>query len=37
MTLGSLTRHWVTAFDSDNNGKKVWELPMIELQAGSSL
>ena len=37
MTLGSLTRHWVTAFDSDNNDKKVWELPMIELQAGSSL
>ena len=37
MTLGSLTRHWVTAFESDSNDKKVWELPMIELQADSSL
>ena len=37
MTLGSLARNWVTAFDPDNNDKKVWELPMIELQAGSSL
>lgn len=37
MTLGSLTRDWVTAFDSDSKGKKVWELPMIELQADSSL
>ena len=37
MTLGSLTRHWVTAFDSDSNDKKVWELPMIELQVDSSL
>jgi hypothetical protein len=37
MTLGSLTRDWVTAFDPDGKGKKVWELPMIELQADSSL
>ena len=37
MTLGSLTRDWATAFDPDGKSKKVWELPMIELQADSSL
>ena len=37
MTLGSLTRQWVTAFELESDDKKVWELPMIELQAGSSL
>ena len=36
MTLGSLTRQWVTAFESESDDKKVWELPMIELQADSS-
>ena len=37
MTLGNLARNWVTAFDPDDNGEKIWELPMIELQADSSL
>lgn len=36
-TLGSLTRNWVTAFDSPNGGEKVWELPMIELHPVPSL
>ena len=37
VTLGSLARNWVTAFDPDGNGEKIWELPMIELQGDSSL
>ena len=37
MTLGNLARNWVTAFDPDDNGEKIWELPMIELQADSNL
>lgn len=31
-TLGSLTRHWATAFTSDDTDEIIWELPMIELQ-----
>lgn len=37
MTLGSLTRNWVTAFSEQGTDEKVWELPMIELQPDPSL
>lgn len=37
MTLGSLTRNWVTAFDQSDSDEKVWELPMIELHPDTSL
>ncbi len=37
MTLGSLTRNWVTAFAQEGRDEKVWELPMIELHPDSSL
>ncbi|MGZ0654632.1 C39 family peptidase [Coraliomargarita sp. W4R53] len=37
MTLGSLTRNWVTAFDLEGSQEKVWELPMIELHPVPSL
>lgn len=37
MTLGSLTRNWVTAFEQAGSDEKVWELPMIELQPDPSL
>lgn len=36
-TLGSLTRHWVTAFDASDSEEKVWELPMIELHPDTTL
>jgi len=37
MTLGSLTRNWVTAFTVEDSDEKVWELPMIELHPDPSL
>ena len=37
MTLGSLTRNWVSAFDQKASDEKVWELPMIELHPDPTL
>jgi hypothetical protein len=37
MTLGSLTRNWVSRFSVQGSDEKVWELPMIELQPDPSL
>jgi hypothetical protein len=37
MTLGSLTRNWVTSFSLPDSDKKIWELPMIELHPDLSL
>lgn len=37
MTLGSLTRNWMTAFEKEGSDEKVWELPMIELHPDPSL
>ena len=34
-TLGSLTRHWPTAFITNKDGP-IWELPMIELRSDSN-
>ncbi|MDQ8194220.1 papain-like cysteine protease family protein [Coraliomargarita sp. SDUM461004] len=37
MTLGKLTRNWVTAFQTTDSNEKIWELPMIELHPQPSL
>ena len=35
-TLGSLTRNWPTAFNTNDGNEPIWELPLIELRSNTN-